>query len=590
MLAAGLAVCVTGCVADPPPPTVVGDERPGGERVGRTSDGVVLAVDRLDEGFNPHLLSDQGAETDLAAALTLPSAFRPGADGTPVMDTALLESAGPLPDSPQTVRYEIRDQAQWSDSAPVAAEDFEYLWRQMVTHPGVVDPEGYEHVVQVRSGAGGKSVDVVFDRPFPRWRSLFSGLLPAHLLKDSPEGFGGGMRGLPAISAGPFMPRSVDLGRGEVEFVRNDRYWEPQSGLRQIIVRRAEDAGPLGATLRSGPGSLALVGDTPVDGDVAQTVPGITTSTTSAAAQLELGFSTLTPAGAMQAVRRALAAAVHPAVVGRIVTGESDPGTSAFPFAEGTPETPTADPERVADQLSAAGLGREEGRWMLGGAPLSVTIGVDPTSESAVTGAYTVADQLRSAGIGARVWELDADALYGDAVPHGLVDAVVGWQRTDGDAVLAAASRFGCPASSPGATVSGPERPSRTATTVTTLQPPPPDSGAGSATTGDPDPSATSSTTSTTPRRAGAPGAPARGSAISGICDRGLQGALDRAGIGGDLRDAGRAVADLALRVPLVRPAHLVAVDAATTGVPVDRTGLTDTQLFDTAPEWRRSR
>ena len=49
-------------------------------------------------------------------------------------------------------------------------------------------------------------------------------------------------------------------------------------------------------------------------------------------------------------------------------------------------------------------------------------------------------------------------------------------------------------------------------------------------------------------------------------------------------------MADLALRVPLVRPTHLAAVDAATTGVPVDRTGLTDTQLFDTAPEWRRSR
>ncbi|MCG2947310.1 hypothetical protein KZ309_25880, partial [Escherichia coli] len=66
-----------------------------------------------------------------------------------------------------------------------------------------------------------------------------------------------------------------------------------------------------------------------------------------------------------------------------------------------------------------------------------MTLGVEGADERAVTAAYTVADQLRPAGIGARVWELDATALYGDALPHGLVDGVVGWQRTDGRPAVA---------------------------------------------------------------------------------------------------------------------------------------------------------
>ncbi len=34
---------------------------------------------------------------------------------------------------------------------PVAADDFWYLWRRMVTQPGVVDPAGYHLITSVQS-------------------------------------------------------------------------------------------------------------------------------------------------------------------------------------------------------------------------------------------------------------------------------------------------------------------------------------------------------------------------------------------------------------------------------------------------------
>lgn len=598
--ALSLAV-LAGCVADPPPPTVVGEEQPDGEGVRRTAGGVLLSLDRVDEGFNPHLLADQGIDTDLVASLVLPSAFVPGADGELELNDGLLESAGPLPDDPHTVRYTIRQKAQWSDGVPVAAEDFSYLWLQMTTQSGVVDPAGYEHIVDVRPGAGGKVVDVVFDTVPRDWRSLFRHLLPGHILREAPDGFQGALRRPPVTSAGPYMIRTSDVGRGEIEFVRNDRYWADAPAIGQLLVWRASGAGELGAALRTGPGSLAVVAGTPVAEDVTATVPGVGTETLRAPVQLEMAFNTVAPAASDPAVRRALTSAVDPDVVGRIVTGQSAPTVTSFPFPAGAPTPRTGDPEAVRAGLADAGFVRRGERWLRDGDPLSVTLGVVRNDDVARTAAYTVVDQLRTAGIGARVWELDPVALHADALPHGLVDAVVGWQRVDGDADTAALSRFACAAPAP---VAGPEdagapgTPVRPPTTVTSLVPPPPDLGPTTGT------ETSTPATTTTPSRSLAPAAPARGSGVSGVCDPDLDAAL---GAGAptespdparppDLDEAGGIVTRLALRVPLVRPGYLFAGSGVTAAA--GRTPQTDRgagpdrtvpDVFDTAPTWRRN-
>ncbi|EUA73231.1 bacterial extracellular solute-binding s, 5 Middle family protein [Mycobacterium xenopi 4042] len=105
-----------------------------------------MGIDSIGAGFNPHLLSDLSAVNAAVSALVLPSAFRPVPDPTTPtgsrweMDPTLLVSAEVTNDNPFTVTYKIRPEAQWTDNAPIAADDFWYLWRQMVSQPGVVDP------------------------------------------------------------------------------------------------------------------------------------------------------------------------------------------------------------------------------------------------------------------------------------------------------------------------------------------------------------------------------------------------------------------------------------------------------------------
>lgn len=160
-----------------------------------------MGIDSIGAGFNPHLLSDLSPVNAAISALVLPSAFRPVPDpGTPTgsrweMDPTLLDSAEVTSQNPFTVTYKIRPEAQWTDNAPIAADDFWYLWRQMVSQPGVIDPAGYDLITGVQSLEGGKQAVVTFAQPYPSWKELFSNILPAHIVKDVPGGFASGWPG-----------------------------------------------------------------------------------------------------------------------------------------------------------------------------------------------------------------------------------------------------------------------------------------------------------------------------------------------------------------------------------------------------------
>src|SRR5437764_100605 len=248
---------IVGCAPQPPPL--------GAPRITPPSASpplvreVVLGVDRLIGGFNPHTLADLTPISEAVAGLLLPSAFHQTPTGQWILDRTLLTSAEVTATTPFTVTYRIRRNAQWSDITPIAAEDFGYLAGQMRTQPGVVDSAGYQLIDQVISRDGGKTAEVVFTRPYAGWRTLFRHLLPAHLLKDAPGGWSKALdAGLP-VSGGPFAMTSVDRSRGEIVLERNDRYWDTPTQVGRIRLRQGSEAALVEA-LRTGGVQGALFG------------------------------------------------------------------------------------------------------------------------------------------------------------------------------------------------------------------------------------------------------------------------------------------------------------------------------------------
>jgi ABC-type transport system substrate-binding protein len=391
---------------------------------------VVLGIDRLIGGFNPHTLADLTPISKAVAGLLLPSAFHQTPAGQWVLDHTLLDSAGVTGTEPFTVTYRIRRNAQWSDITPIAAEDFSYLAEQMRSQPGVVDSAGYQLIDQVVSRDGGETVEVVFDRPYAGWRTLFHDLLPAHLLKDAPGGWSKALDAGVPVSGGPFAMTSVDRSRGEMVLERNDRYWANPAQVDRIRFRQGSQAALVDA-LHTG-GSQAALFSRPDAITESLLHTADLGATAAVVPQPVLVSVLLRPASAVlsdQPVRTAVAAALdRPALIATgVASGPSAalradsevlaPSTPAYHGTDRTAGPATdipmrPDPATTRRLLTDAGYTRDQAGWERAGQPLRLVVAAPANREPYGTIAARVVDQLRTAGIDAELREVDPDELF----------------------------------------------------------------------------------------------------------------------------------------------------------------------------------
>jgi len=291
------AILLSGCMANPGDAPTVGEDEPRREAPVRPEESlkqIRVGVGAFGEGFNPHLLADASPVTDLVASLTLPSAFEPDPEDPARwrMSPDLLESAEivpvdePVPDEDAgagssggsggsgdsadgvapsiaaeaaeadasdarpgdtRIRYRIRSGAQWSDGTPISGADFRYLHASLLANAGVADASGYERVKAITVSSGGRQVDVLVDGAMPEWRTLFRNLLPSHLMRPSATPFTDILdAGIPA-SGGRYTAQAIDVGRGEVRLVRNDRFWGAVPAKTDTVIVRSVDGAVTGA-------------------------------------------------------------------------------------------------------------------------------------------------------------------------------------------------------------------------------------------------------------------------------------------------------------------------------------------------------
>ena len=557
VLASTLALfSAAGCTVSPPPaPQSTETSRSSAPPPLRKTQ-IIMGIDSIGAGFNPHLLSDLSAVNAAIGALVLPSTFRPVADpATPTgsrweMDPTLLVSADVTNESPFTVTYKIRPEAQWTDNAPIAADDFWYLWRQMVSQPGVVDPAGYDLITGVQSIDGGKQAVVTFSRPYPAWRELFSNILPAHIVKDVPGGFPAGLASALPVTGGQFRVENIDPQRDEILLARNDRYWGPPAKPDLILFRRAGAPAALADSVRNGDTQVAQVHGGSAAFAQLSAIPAVRTARIMTPRVMQLTLRANEPKLADSAVRKAILGMLDVGLLAAVGAGSdntvtldqaqirspSDPGyvptappvltrTEALGLLEASgyqiendtsasvtppPRAPTAPPPPTTGPPEIT-----RGRISKDGKQLSLIIGVAANDPTSVAVANTAADQLRNVGIAATVLALDPVALYRDALVNNRVDALVGWREAGGNLATLLASRYSCPAleatavstaAAPTAS-SDPSMPAR-ATPATTPTAP----------------------TSTAPSRAQEPGALVQApSNLTGICDHSIQSNIDAA-------------------------------------------------------------
>lgn len=552
-VAALSALVLAGCTVSPPPAPQSTETVSTPPPAPAKAMQIIMAIDAIGAGFNPHLLSDQSSVNAAISSLVLPSSFRPISDAATLtgsrweMDPTLLVSAEVTDENPFTVTYKIRPEAAWTDNAPIGADDYWYLWRQMVSHPGVVDPAGYDLITGVQSVEGGKTAVVTFSQPYPAWRELFNDILPAHIVKDVPGGFGAGLaRALP-VTGGQFRVDNIDPQRDEILLARNDRYWGEPAKPDQILFRRAGSPAALADSIRNGDTQVAQVHGGQAAFAQLSAIPDVRTDRIVGPRVMQLTLRAQQPALTDPRVRKALFGLLDVDLLAAVGAGSDNTVTLAQAQVRSPSDpgyVPTAPPaitsEAALGLLADAGYqvqpvetpqtttpgtpGPDEARGQIikDGEPLKIVLGVAANDPTSIAVANTAADQLRNVGITASVSALDPVTLYGEAMIDNSIDAVVGWHSAGGDLATALASRYGCPAleATPVSTVT--PAPSVTATTSLPRT---------SSTVTSAPPASTPTTTGTeapeSPESTGelvqAP------SNLTGICDRSIQPRIDAA-------------------------------------------------------------
>ncbi len=555
MLLALVGLTLAACTVSPPPAPQSTDTPHNAPPPPQRITQIIMGIDSIGAGFNPHLLSDLSPVNAAISALVLPSAFRPVPDpNTPTgsrweMDPTLLVSAEVTNQNPFTVTYKIRPEAQWTDNAPIGADDFWYLWHQMVTQPGVVDPAGYDLITGVQSLEGGKQAVVSFAQPYPAWKELFRDLLPAHIVKDVPGGFAAGLVRSLTVTGGQFRVENIDPQRDEILIARNDRYWGPPAKPALIQFRRAGSPAALADSVRNGDTQVAQVHGGSASFAQLSAIPDVRTARIMTPRVMQLTLRANQPKLADAQVRKAVLGLLDVDLLASVGAGSdntisldqaqirapSDPGyeptappaitkqaalalfsAAGYQIENSTSASPTPDSTSTPTSTGPSEVVR--GRISKDGKQLSLVIGVasnDPTSAAV---ANTAADQLRNVGIAASVSALDPVVLYRDALNNNQVDAIVGWHQAGGNLATLLASRYGCPALE-----------TTTVPTATAPSSAPVSTPAGS--TPPAGPASTSMTPMpTAPSRPPEPGALVQApSNLTGICDRSLQSNIDAA-------------------------------------------------------------
>ena len=287
----------------------------------KSGGSLTFALDEDVAGFN--LLQADDAEFVLAEILdqTWPSAFIIQPNLTLKLDTNVVTSATVTKTNPQTVVYQINPKATWSDGVPINADDFIYNWQSQSGNPAYKDvggkaylpasTSGYSSIKSVTGSNNGKTVTVVFAKPYSDWKALYGAgtpIIPAHIAKK--VGFNSGFQNFGRavqVSGGPYMIQSYAKGQNLVE-VRNPHYWGAAGKLNKIVFRFVLDDTQVPPAMQNGEVNVA----NPVLASVAfnsavRAVPNTTTNTVPGLQFQHIDFNQANPYLAVANVRHAIA-------------------------------------------------------------------------------------------------------------------------------------------------------------------------------------------------------------------------------------------------------------------------------------------
>jgi len=210
------------------------------------------------QDWNLNTVNGNTFDTSVVLNVVYPQVWIPNPDtSTLTLNTDLTPSVTQTSTSPQTIVYKVNPNAVWSDGQPINANDFIYAWK---TQNGKDCPAceaasttGYDQIQSITGADNGKTVTVVFSKPFSDWKALFGagyGLLPAHLCKCGDmtdkttlaKSFNTTLdKTAPKFSGGPYVITKFQSNTA-VTLAPNPKWYGKKPPLDQLVFHIITDA------------------------------------------------------------------------------------------------------------------------------------------------------------------------------------------------------------------------------------------------------------------------------------------------------------------------------------------------------------
>jgi len=401
------------------------------------------AADQEPTGFNNNTSKDNGTSVLNVVINMFPPVFRLHPDYSVQLNKELMDSAEQTSADPQTIVYEIKQEAVWSDGTPVSADDFEYLWKNLngsIKDNDVASTTGYDQIKSVKGSDNGKTVTVVFSEPFTDWKSLFYGLLPAEYMAKVPGGWNTGLDKSPEKIPvnGPYAVSGWEQGQS-LTLARNDKYFGPKAHLDSIVFRFLPESTTQPAALQNN--EVDLIYPQPQLDLVAQVkaLPDVTSELNIGLSFEHLDFNFKNEHLADPNVRRAIATGLNISeLVDRTVkqfTDEAKPLGNRI-WLPGQPyyqdhfgQYGKADVAGATKLLEDAGYTKgADGIYAKGGKKLSLRISTTAGNQLRETQEQLIQAQLKQVGIDIKIANADNRKFFGEWLPQGNFDiANFGW-------------------------------------------------------------------------------------------------------------------------------------------------------------------
>ncbi|MGW4331136.1 ABC transporter family substrate-binding protein [Nocardia sp. NPDC004573] len=189
-----------------------------------------LAISALPANWNALSNDGNDAETSAVERPMMPRAFRTDAAGELSINTDYFTDVQLTNTSPQQVTYTLNPQAIWSDGTPITWKDIQ---SQANALSGVdksfliAGTSGFDRVEKVEPGADDRQAIITFKQHYAEWRGQFAGntFLFPQSVTATPEAFNNSLVHGIALTAGPFLVRSIDRAQERIVLGRNPKWW-----------------------------------------------------------------------------------------------------------------------------------------------------------------------------------------------------------------------------------------------------------------------------------------------------------------------------------------------------------------------------